>query len=108
MLDCEVLINKHDLVECIICILSSLMSFVSIDINIPQFTCMGKISFAEDVLHPNGYVCSREFDYVLNNQDPSHSLHVDENVWLFNKCFIFEEAFFNDSELLFTLTKYAN
>lgn len=67
---------------------------------------MGKISLAEDIFHPNGFVCSREFDSVLSNRDPAHCLHVDENVWLFNKCFIFEEAFFNDSDLLFTPLKY--
>ncbi|XP_046635826.1 protein MMS22-like [Daphnia pulicaria] len=75
------------------------------DVNIPQLMCMGKVSFAEDVFHSAGYVCSREFDYVLNNRDPFYSLHTEENVLLFNKCFIFEEAFFNDQELLFTLLK---
>jgi hypothetical protein len=81
---------------------------VLLDVNIPQLMCMGKVSFAEDVFHSAGYVCSREFDYVLNNRDPFYSLHTEENVLLFNKCFIFEEAFFNDQELLFTLLKYGN
>lgn len=75
------------------------------DVNIPQLTCMGKVSFAEDLFHPAGYVCSREFDSVINNRDPSYSLHLEDNVLLFNKCFIFEEAFFNDHVLLFTLLK---
>lgn len=66
---------------------------------------MGKVSFAEDLFHPAGYVCSREFDSVINNRDPSYSLHLEDNVLLFNKCFIFEEAFFNDHVLLFTLLK---
>ena len=67
---------------------------------------MGKVSFAEDVFHANGYVCSREFDSVINNRDPSHALFLDEEVCLFKQCFIFEEAFLNDSDLLFTFTKY--
>jgi hypothetical protein len=77
----------------------------TLDVNIPQLMCMGKVSFAEDAFHSAGYVCSREFDYVLNNRDPLYSLHTEESVLLFSKCFIFEEAFFNDHELLFTLLK---
>lgn len=75
------------------------------EVAIPQLTCMGKVSFAEDCFHTTGYVCSREFDSVLNNRDPSHLLHVQETAVLFNKCFIFEEAFWNDDELLFMLAK---
>jgi hypothetical protein len=76
-----------------------------LDVNISQLMCMGKVSFSEDVFHSAGYVCSREFDHVLNNRDPLYFLHTEEDVLLFNKSFIFEEAFFNDHELLFTLLK---
>lgn len=75
------------------------------DVIIPQMTCMGKVIFSEDIFHSASYVCSREFDSILTNHDPSYSLHVNETVMLFDKCFVFEEAFLNDSDLLFTLAK---
>lgn len=75
--------------------------------NIPQLFCMGKISNCEDIFHPNSYVCSRELDSVLNNHDPQSLLYKDEYIHLFNKHFVFEEAFFNNIDLLLDLARYS-
>ena len=84
---------------------SKLFIFLFTDVTVPQFICMGKISSSEDVFHPNSYVCSREFDSVLNNHDPYALLYKEESVCLFNKHFVFEEAFFSDMDLLLNLAR---
>ena len=73
---------------------------------IPRLNCMGKINLSDDTFHPEGFVCSREFDCVLNGNHPAFSLYEDEEVRLFNRCFLSDEAFLCDTNILLTLTKY--
>lgn len=79
------------------------MSLGSIDDKIPQFRCMGKVSFAEDTFHPDGYVCSGELDRLMSNQDMHRTQ--EETVRLFGRCFAYEEAFINDNKLLLKLAR---
>ena len=69
---------------------------------------MGKITNSENIFHPNSYVCSQELDFILNNHDPQVLLYEDESICLFNKHFVFEEAFFSDMDLLLDLARYSS
>lgn len=67
---------------------------------------MGKTNISDETFHPEGFVCSREFDSVLSGNHPAFYLHEDEEVRLFNRCFLNDEAFLCDTNVLLTLTKY--
>ena len=67
---------------------------------------MGKINCMDNTFHPDSYVCSKEFECVLSEQDPCSMLHSQELVDLFGRCFIFDEAFLNDLNLLLQFAKY--
>ena len=72
---------------------------------IPQFHCLGKINHSEDSLHEKGYVCSGEFKALLDGQDPLPFSFQSVKVEIFGKCYLYEEAFFNDTELLLKFAK---
>ena len=67
---------------------------------------MGKINQSDDAFHPEGFIGSREFDSVLGGSHPAYLLHDDEEVKLFNRCFLNDEAFLYDINVLLKLTKY--
>lgn len=67
---------------------------------------MGKINQSDNTFHPDGFVCSKEFDSLLSERDPCQMLYSHEEVDLFGRCFLFDEAFLNDLDLLLTMTKY--
>jgi len=67
--------------------------------------CMGKINQSDNTFHSEGYVGSTEFEALLDCKDPSHLLHSDEEIHLFGRCFLFDEAFLNDTSLLLSFAK---
>ena len=79
--------------------------FIFTEMSVPQFICMGRINSSEDKFHPNGYVCSGELDFVLSSHDPCILLYQDECIRLFDKPFVFEEAFLSDTDLLLNLAR---
>ena len=79
--------------------------FLHLESYVPKFNCMGRVGQSEDILHEKGYVCSGEIERILQDRDPIPWLFPAQQIKLFNKCFIFDEAFFNDIDTLLKLAK---
>ena len=67
---------------------------------------MGRIAHSDDALHEKGYIGSGEVENVLLARDPAPSLFTDNSILLFNRNFLFDEAFFQDTDLLLKLARF--
>lgn len=67
---------------------------------------MGKVNANDNTFHPESYVCSGEFDSLLNSRVPHAGfLDDDDDIQLFSHSFSFEEAFLSDHSILLGFAK---